>query len=257
MDRKSQACLLLLAFLALLPAAGHAAGDVGAAKSLVAEARGLWAQGKCSEACGKLEAALQKAPGYPPAEGLLAVALQAQNQPEKALEHYWAVQRGSFPPFPPEVDPKQVKERELLVQCESLLALLTNRERLARQLTPFLPDPALAVIARQHSEEMRDRNYFTHESPTPELRTIVERFEHGMPPGAEYLSLAENLARRWAEGRYSLTPAAMANTHHDWMLSPHHCENILSTQVTNIGVGIAVNAAGDYWATQFFARYTT
>src|SRR5207244_1673179 len=48
---------------------------------------------------------------------------------------------------------------------------LLNRERAARHLTELKPDPLLVEVARQHSREMCEKNYFDHLSPTPGRRT--------------------------------------------------------------------------------------
>ena len=37
-------------------------------------------------------------------------------------------------------------------------------------------DPTLIEAARLHSAEMRDKAYFNHESPTPSLRSPMDRY---------------------------------------------------------------------------------
>lgn len=220
---------------------------------LTDEARVLYVQGRLEEATSRLEAALAGAPDYLPAHQLAAVVWQARGQPARALEHYWAVQRSSFDPLSAEAPEDQVRERALLVHAESLLALLANAERLSRKLPLLLPDPRLAVIARQHSEEMRDLGYFSHESPTPGYKTIKARFIRRFPDLASF-AIGENIARRYAEGAFSLTVDAVHRTHQEWMDSPGHRRNILESKFSHLGVGVACKANGDYWATQFFAR---
>ncbi len=139
-----------------------------------------------------------------------------------------------------------------LSEFEQQLVDLTNLERKTRKLKPLSVDLVAAAIARGHSEEMRDRNYFAHESPTPGLRLPLNRYvkKVGKPPR----TLAENIARRWSNHEYSLTAASIAASHQELMDSPHHRENILLPEVTRIGVGIAVNARGDFWVTELFIK---
>ena len=224
------------------------------AASLTREGRALFAKAKYSEAASKLEAALAEDPDYIAAEACLAATYQALGDSERAVDHYWAVQRSVRPALPPGAGKAATRERERLVECEALILIRANDERRKAKLPLLIPDPLLAQVARQHSEEMRDLDYFSHESPTEGLTTIRDRFQSRVKNAAEY-EIAENIARRWAEGAYSLSPECILQTHKDWMQSPGHRENILNKQLERIGVGIAVNAEGDYWATQFFATY--
>jgi hypothetical protein len=45
---------------------------------------------------------------------------------------------------------------------------LSNKERALRNLSPLRRDPALEVIAREHSEDMAKRNFFDHINPDGE-----------------------------------------------------------------------------------------
>lgn len=139
-----------------------------------------------------------------------------------------------------------------LSEFEQQLVNLVNIERKAKKLKPLGVDLVAAAIAREHSEEMRDRNYFSHESPTPGLRLPLNRYMKrvGKPPR----TLAENIARRWSNHEYSLNAANIVTAHQELMESPHHRENILLPEVTRVGVGIAVNERGDFWITELFVK---
>jgi len=115
-----------------------------------------------------------------------------------------------------------------------------------------VPDPRLADVARQHSMEMRDLGYFSHESPVADRRTCVERFESlfGFRPRL----IAENVARRWGTGDF-LTPEKMRETHHGFLQKAGHRRNLLLASVERLGVGIAVDDAGNYWVTEVLAKY--
>lgn len=232
--------------------ADEATGETAA--GLVNEARRLYADADFSGAAGKLERALELDAAHLPARQWLAVALHAAGDREAAREHYEAVQGASFRPPVGGATDAQRAARALVIRCEALLVALLNDERRDEGLPLLLPDLRLSVIARAHSEEMRDLSYFSHQSPTPGRRTIKDRFL-GVVRGARSYSIGENIARRYATGAYSLSPEAVTNTHREWMESKGHRANILGEGFERIGIGIAVNDNGDYWATQFFARY--
>lgn len=232
--------------------ADEATGDTAA--GLVNEARRLYAEGDFPHAVARLERALELDAAHLPARQWLSVALHAEGEREAALEHYEAVQDASLRPAAADAPDEQRAERALLVRCEALLIALLNDERRENGLPLLLPDLRLINIARAHSEEMRDLNYFSHESPTLRRRTIKERFR-AVIGGVRSYSIGENIARRYATAAYSLSPEAVTNTHHEWMNSRGHRANILGTGFERIGIGIAVRQNGDYWATQFFGRY--
>jgi len=224
------------------------------AVQLTGEARELWSTDQLSQASAKLEAALAADGSYLPAHQLMAVTLQQQGNVDEAVDHYWTVQRGSFTPLPADAPEEQTAVRELLVQCEGLLVLLANAERLKAGLRPYLPDPRLAIIARQHSDEMRDLGYFSHESPVAGYETIQDRFLRVFTDLLAY-SIGENIACKYGRGIYSLNADSAHDTHQDWMESPGHRSNIMSDEFTYIGIGLSANENGDYWATQFFASF--
>ncbi len=223
-------------------------------RRLVNQGTSFYREGKLDAARNSFQRALELAPGDIPATQWMAVVCHRQGDLPAALPYYWAVQRSSFPPLPEACDAATARERELLVECEAALVIELNRTRIANNLPLCVPHPRLAAIARQHSEEMRDLKYFAHESPVDGLRTILERFRRAYPE-AETYSIAENIARRYGTGLYSLTVENARKTHSDWMNSPGHRANILTEKYTHVGIGLSVNSNGDYWATQFFARF--
>ena len=132
------------------------------------------------------------------------------------------------------------------------MAWLINKTRGEAGIQCVLPEPRLAQAARQHSMEMRDLHYFSHESPLPGRRTSLDRFENlfGFRPQL----LAENVARRWGTGDF-LTPEKMRGTHRGFLSKTGHRRNLLMASVERLGVGIAVDEEGNYWVTELLARY--
>jgi uncharacterized YkwD family protein len=118
---------------------------------------------------------------------------------------------------------------------------LTNQERKKNGLGALKADGELANVAEMKSEDMKDKDYFSHTSPT-----YGSPFEMMQNFGVDYSSAAENIA----VGQKS--PQSVVNA---WMNSPGHRKNILNGQLTHIGVGIAKdNSQGIYWTQMFIAK---
>lgn len=244
----------VLALLIFAEAAAAEQENPGEAARLTQAAKQEYEAGEVAKARVLLGQALQAAPGYLGAEQLAAVVCQVLGDRPAALHHYRFIQRASLPSLADGASDRAQAMRDLLVGSEAVLTYLANKERLDRKLPAYLPDPRLAQVARQHSEEMRDLKYFSHDSPTPGMESPLDRFLHAFK-GVTSFAIGENIARRYAEGMFSLTPENLEQTHQDWMNSAGHRANLLHTEFERIGVGLAMNDNGDYWATQFFARY--
>lgn len=88
--------------------------------------------------------------------------------------------------------------------------------------------------------DMRDRGYFSHNSPTyGSPFTMINNF------GIRFRAAGENIAQGQA------TPQVVVTA---WMNSPGHRANILSTNFTEIGVGYAAGGPGRHYWTQMFIR---
>jgi len=137
-----------------------------------------------------------------------------------------------------------------LLAIETQLAQLINQERASRHLPLLVYDPRLADVARAHSAEMRDKKYFSHESPTPELQWPLNRYEKGMQQTPRVV--AENIYRRWG-GERGLPSDSATQAHQSLMNSPGHKANILLPSVTRLGIGVEADADGAIWVTEMFA----
>lgn len=122
---------------------------------------------------------------------------------------------------------------------------LVNADRRQHGLPPLVWDSALAAIAREHSVDMRDQQFFGHRSPTTGL--------HGdRLKSARYRSVAsaENLAYN----------GSVAEAERGLMHSLGHRRNLLDPTVTHLGVGVAGRDLGEghrrWWLTQLFAKPT-
>ncbi len=158
-------------------------------------------------------------------------------------------------------------DKELL-QLENYMVEKVNHERVLLGFTPLIKDPLLAAVSRAHSSEMRYLNYFAHESPSPALKTITDRYllAYGVNPryiaeNIAYQTLRawfgrddamENLLRRHLKKPLVPTTQDIDSAHEGLMHSPGHRDNILSPEPTHIGIGL-ISDKGQIWLTQMFS----
>ena len=114
---------------------------------------------------------------------------------------------------------------------------LVNKERVANGLKPLSVDWEVARVAEHKSQDMLNKNYFSHTSPT-----YGSPFDMLKNYGIKYRSAGENIAK----GQRSAQEVVNA-----WMNSSGHRANILNSSYTHIGVGYVSN--GHYW-TQLFIQ---
>ena len=120
---------------------------------------------------------------------------------------------------------------------EQEVVKLVNAEREKAGLSPMKEDWELSRVAQYKSQDMLDKKYFDHTSPTYGTPfTMMKNF------GITYKSAGENIAK----GQRSAAEVVTA-----WMNSEGHRANIMSKNFTHIGVGYV--AEGNYW-TQMFVQ---
>lgn len=144
----------------------------------------------------------------------------------------------------------QVKNPNLIYPCDVLkiptlsdsvrsyeqeVIRLVNVERAKYGLAALSEDWELSRVARYKSQDMRDKGYFSHQSPT-----YGSPYDMMRAFGISYRTAGENIAMGQS------TPAAVVNA---WMNSSGHRANILSKSFTKIGVGYV--ASGNYWTQMF------
>lgn len=115
---------------------------------------------------------------------------------------------------------------------------LVNAERAKVGLAPLKLNTSLANVAKVKAEDMRDNNYFSHNSPQ-----YGSPFDMMKSFGIQYSYAGENIAAG------QKTPEEVMKS---WMNSPGHKANILNKNFTEIGVGLAKGGSyGTYWVQQF------
>ncbi|RDY27226.1 sporulation protein [Romboutsia weinsteinii] len=115
---------------------------------------------------------------------------------------------------------------------------LVNVERSKQGLKPLTLNAKLSNVATTKSQDMINKNYFDHTSPT-----YGSPFDMMKQFGISYRTAGENIAMG------QRTPSEVVNA---WMNSEGHRKNILSANFTEIGVGVAKNSNGSIYWTQMF-----
>ncbi|PEL10796.1 hypothetical protein CN601_12310 [Bacillus sp. AFS017336] len=121
---------------------------------------------------------------------------------------------------------------------ESKVVELTNAERTKAGLKPFTVNATLSKTARLKSQDMTDKNYFDHNSPT-----YGSPFDMMKQFGITYSYAAENIAKG------QKTPEEVVTA---WMNSAGHRANILNPNLTQIGVGY--DSRSNAWTQQFIGK---
>ncbi len=121
---------------------------------------------------------------------------------------------------------------------EKKVVELTNAERQKQGLKPLQIDETLSKSARAKSQDMKDKNYFDHQSPT-----YGSPFDMMKSFGISYKTAGENIAKG------QKTPEEVVKA---WMNSEGHRKNILNPNFTHIGVGYV--ESGSIWTQQFIGK---
>lgn len=112
---------------------------------------------------------------------------------------------------------------------------LVNEIREENGLDTLKSNWELARVARYKSQDMLDKGYFSHTSPTyGSPFTMIKNF------GISYNSAGENIAMGYS------TPQAVVD---GWMNSSGHRANILNSSFKQMGIGYVKD--GNYWTQMF------
>lgn len=127
------------------------------------------------------------------------------------------------------------------LSAEEEVVQLVNQERAKYGLKPLTSNWELARVARYKSQDMLNKNYFDHNSPTYGTPfQMIKNF------GITYKTAGENIAAG------QTTPQAVVTA---WMNSEGHRKNILSSSYTQIGVGYVKGGSyGHYWTQMFMSK---
>jgi uncharacterized protein YkwD len=145
---------------------------------------------------------------------------------------------------------------------------LITQQRTARGLASLRVDPALAAIARTHSEDMAVQQYFAHVNPegqNPTARGTAAGYSCRKTYGSYYTyGIAENLflnnlysSATFYSNRETVydwnSPEEIAQTTvFGWMNSSGHRENILTPTFDREGIGVAIGLDDKVYITEDF-----
>lgn len=117
---------------------------------------------------------------------------------------------------------------------------LVNQQRANYGLPALKGNWELCRVARYKSQDMINKGYFAHQSPTyGSPFNMMENF------GIKFSAAGENIAYG------QRTPQEVMNS---WMNSTGHRNNILGRSFNQIGVGVAKAANGTFYWTQMFMK---
>ncbi|MBA4602309.1 CAP domain-containing protein [Thermoactinomyces mirandus] len=140
---------------------------------------------------------------------------------------------------PSQSAPAQGTDAEVL-QIEKDVFQLVNQEREKRGLKPLRLDADVSKVADRKSQDMKEKHYFDHQSPT-----YGSPFEMLQKHGIPFRAAGENIAAG------QKTAKEVTN---GWMNSEGHSANILNPDYTHIGIGYVQGGDyGTYW-TQIFIQ---
>lgn len=117
--------------------------------------------------------------------------------------------------------------------------VLVNQERAKQNLAPLTLSADLSKVAQLKSEDMKNKNYFDHISPT-----YGSPFDMMKKYGINYKNAGENIAKGQKTAQAVVTA---------WMNSEGHRKNILNASFTEMGIGYVKSGSTTYW-TQMFVR---
>jgi uncharacterized YkwD family protein len=106
---------------------------------------------------------------------------------------------------------------------EQAMLNLVNQERVKAGLNPLQSDPTLVKLARMKAQDMIDKGYFSHTSPT-----YGSPFDLLRANGVTYSYAGENLAGA----------GSTSSAHTNLMNSAGHRANILNGNYTKVGIGV-------------------
>lgn len=143
----------------------------------------------------------------------------------------------SQPSTPAPTTPSNPAPSSGLTADESKMVNLVNQARTEQGVKPLSVNSQLVTLARRKSQDMVDKNYFSHTSPT-----YGSPFDMMKNAGVKYSTAGENIAGA----------ATTESAHQNLMNSPGHRANILNSSFTQIGIGIVSGSLYGKIFTQMF-----
>ena len=158
-----------------------------------------------------------------------------------------SAQTNNYQPDGARIAPASAVKASIMVNTVSLERTafdLLNQKRIDNGLKPLKWSDNLASIARSHSRNMADHNFFSHRGLDDKL--VSDRAaDAGL---GTWQAIGENIA--FNRGYQDPINKAVDL----WLDSPSHRHNLLDDNWKETAVGIAVAADGSYYLTQVFLK---
>lgn len=138
--------------------------------------------------------------------------------------------------------PDITAQSDTIAQMEAKIRQRINTIRQEYGLNQLQANEKLALVARAYSQQMAEKNFFSHTGPNGD--TLAQRVRSA---GISYRLVGENLFKS------TNAPQPVSLAVEGWMDSPGHRENILRTGFSKTGVGIWRDG-NTYYFTQLFMR---
>jgi len=123
--------------------------------------------------------------------------------------------------------------------AEAKAVELMNADRRANGLSDLKVSSSLTAVARSHAQDMVDRNFFSHTNP--DGKGLTDRLKQA---NISYSAAGENIAEN--------TSVQAAET--SFMNSSGHRANILNSNYTTVGIGVAFDSDGTVYVVQDFIK---
>ena len=153
-----------------------------------------------------------------------------------------------------------------ITQLENKIHDLINKERAKKGLPALLMDKSLCRVARKYSQDMVERNFFSHRDP--ENRSFYDRYKAEgyaccIKTGGTTCLGAENIAQAnlysssfYKEGKlfhnWDTEEKIAESVVKVWMNSKVHKANILTSYFKHQGIGVVFSDDGRAYVTENF-----
>ena len=153
-----------------------------------------------------------------------------------------------------------------ITQLENKIHVLVNKERAKRGLSALSKDKRLNKVARKYSQDMVNRNFFSHNDPDGRSfydRYKAEGYECSIRNRNTSCMGAENIAQSnlfssyiYKDGKtffnWSTEDKIAESVVKQWMGSKGHKANILTPYFKRQGIGVAFSDDGKVYITENF-----
>lgn len=142
------------------------------------------------------------------------------------------------------VKPSRKPETSDAFELERHAFALINQQRASSGLEPLTWSDDAAKIARLHSENMANYDFFSH----TDLNGLMVNDRADSLGIKKWQAIGENIA--YNQGFENPVEFAVER----WMKSPKHRDNLLNSRWRESGIGIAIAENGKYYFTEVFLQ---